>query len=75
MQNVLYVVSEMRIWLLHERAFRLTASERKRFCIQSQYDANETFRNLLHWAGTVLQVSDTRCKMGAEPHAWFNSLF
>ncbi len=69
---VAQTLSEMRAWLLHERAFRLTASERKRFCIQTQYDANETFRNLLHWAGTVLQVRNTRYILGAEqPHEMF----
>ena len=55
-EQISLILYEMRVWLLHERAFRLTAVERKRFSIQNQYDANETFRNLLRWAGTVLQV-------------------
>ena len=45
-----------RIWLFHEHAFRVSHEQRKRFSIQAQYDANETFRNLLQWSGTTLEV-------------------
>ena len=46
----------LRLWLFHERAFRLTPAQQRRFSIQAQYDANETFRNLLQWTGTTLEV-------------------
>lgn len=47
----------LRERLFRERAFRLTPAQRRRFSIQAQYDANETFRNLFQWTGTTLEVT------------------
>ena len=59
LEGISDIFRSMRVWLLHEHAFRLTPAQRKRFSIQAQYDANETFINLLHWSGTTLQA---RCR-------------
>ena len=63
-----------RIWLFHEHAFRVSHEQRKRFSIQAQYDANETFRNLLQWSGTTLEVLNfRRCSLVQAYFKWYHN--